>query len=134
MDIEKLKRKRQKNVQEQNALLKHGIKQEAIANPIFYPVVKAFLRSKGINLRSAIIYDCEANYPGMPTYFGRVATKDARFFEFEVDVSPDGTIVDSLWQETTHQIEVNPHKPGIGKTEGYLVLEVLKEVCRLQKV
>ena len=33
-----------------------------------------------------------------------------------------------IWKDITQEIEVNEHKPGIGKTWGYLAIDVLKEV------
>jgi len=132
MDIEKLKKKRQLNVQEQNALLKHSIQQEA-----FYwrqkgipEGLKKHLSDKGINFNECILLDYEQDFPGCSTDFGMVLTNKKQFFEFDLDLSSDRQKILKLyeWKDVTDKVEVNGHKPGTGASWGYLAIEILDEL------
>ncbi len=134
MDIEKLKNKRQLNVQEQNALHKHRIYQEASYwrnNGI--PVgLSSALTGKGLDTDKSIFLQYEQDFPGISTDEGTVLTPEGRFFEFEIDLNTKRTEVVEFYrlEDVTSKIEINRHKPGTGSTWGFLALEVISELNR----
>jgi hypothetical protein len=132
MDIDQLKRKRQKNVQEQIILERHKIYQEAVywrdkgvADP-----VRVFLEDKGINPETSIFIGYELYFPGMSSDFGIVLTEEHEFIEFELDLNKDRTRLMTVdwWQKITEEVEITNHKPGIGSTKWYIAIEVLDEL------
>ena len=132
MDIEKLKNKRQLNVQEQNALVKHGIASEAKfwrKHGVPTPLRKA-LEVKGIDIETSIFLDYEQDFPGLSTDEGTILTQDKEFFRFEIDLNKDRTkLIDFyLWENITTTVEVKKNKTGTGSTSGYLSLKVLSEL------
>ena len=132
MDIEKLRRKRQLNVQEQNALDKDGILNSATHwRGVGVPIgLQRFFKTKGIQPDTSIFLDYQQNFPGMGSDWGEVLTADGKFFSFEMDLSEDRTKIVELfeWADITETIEINESKPGTGATRGYLALEVLSEL------
>ncbi|WP_300433025.1 hypothetical protein [uncultured Thalassolituus sp.] len=134
MDIEYLKKKRQLNVQEQNALEKHRIYQEASywrKNGIPKGLTIA-LEEKGVDTAKSILLQYEQDFPGVSTDEGIILTPDARFYEFEMDLDENRSKVIELylWDDVTSKVEINEHKPGTGSTWGFLALEVLHELNR----
>lgn len=132
MDIERLKRKRQKNVQEQIILEKHEIYQEAVywrENGVAEPV-RIFLEGKGINPATSIFIRYDLYFPGMSSDSGIVLSKDHEFFEFELSLNKERTRLIEIdwWQKITDDVEVTNHKPGIGSTRWYIATEVLDEL------
>lgn len=132
MDIEKLKTKRQLNVQEQNALDKNRILEEASywrTNGIPIGLKKA-LEMKGVNTESCILLNYEQDFPGISTDVGIVLNPEGEFYEFEMDLNKDRSEILEffLWEEVTTKIEINDHKPGKGSTWGFLALEVITEL------
>ena len=132
MDIDKLKNKRQLNVQEQNVLEKNKIYNEALywrKNGI-PAALKNALEGKEINTTKSVFLEYEQDYPGISTDEGIVLTPEGEFFKFEMDLNKDRTKVIEFysWKNITKNIEVNGHKAGTGATWGYLSLEVLAEL------
>ena len=132
MDIEKLKNKRQLNVQEQNALDKYRIYREASywrKSGIPFGL-KSALEEKGIDTNKSIYLQYEQDFPGVSTDEGTVLTPEGRFYEFEMDLNAKRTEVVEfyLWEEITSKVEINEHKPGTGSTWGFLALEVISEL------
>ena len=132
MDIEKLKNKRQLNVQEQNALDKHRILSEATywrKNGIPTPL-RIALEKKGIEVEKSIFLNYEQDFPGISTDDGTVLTPNKEFFEFEMDLNKDRTQLIEFyrWENITSNVEVQKNKAGIGSTSGFLSLEVLSEL------
>jgi asparagine synthetase B (glutamine-hydrolysing) len=132
MDIEKLKRKRQLNVQEQNALMKHRILEEASywrTNGIPIGLQNA-LKDKGINTEKSIYLDYMQDFPGISTDEGIVLTQDGEFYNFDLDLNASRTELIEFyeWENITSKIEVNEHKPGTGATWGFLALKVIAEL------
>lgn len=132
MDIEKLKRKRQLNVQEQNALLKHSIVKEAIywrENGIPVGLQIAFA-GKGINTENCILLNYAQDFPGVSTDEGMALTPDGEFYEFEMDLNKTRTeIIDfHHWENVTSNIEINERKAGTGATWGFLALQAIAEL------
>lgn len=132
MDIEKLKNKRQLNVQEQNALDKHRIYLEANywRNNGIPTGLKIALEEKGIDTDNSIYLQYEQDFPGVSTDEGTVLTSEGRFYEFEMDLNVKRTEVVEfyLWEDITSKVEINEHKPGTGSTWGFLALEVVSEL------
>lgn len=132
MDIEILKTKRQLNVQEQNALEKHKIYQEALYwrnNGIPKPL-KLALEEKGIETEKSIFLEYEQDFPGISTDEGKVLTPEGEFYEFEMDLNKKRTKLIEFyrWENITSKVEIDEHKPGIGSTWGFLALQVLSEL------
>lgn len=134
MDIEKLVNKRQLNVQEQNALDKHRIYQEAsFWRSSGTPVgLNSALEEKGIDTSNSIYLQYQQDFPGVSTDEGIVLTPEGRFYEFEMDLNAKRTEVVEFfhWEDITSRVEVNEHKPGTGSTWGFLALEVISELNR----
>jgi len=132
MDINKLKKKSQLNVQEQNALNKHRILQEALywrENGI-PSVLKNIFEKNKINTEKSIYLEYEQDFPGICTDEGTIVTPEGEFYEFEADLNKERTKIIEFYflKNITSKIEVNKHKPGTGETWGYLALEALSEV------
>ncbi len=132
MDIKKLEKKRQVNVQEQNALEKHRINREA-SYWRSYGIpsgLKLVLEEKGIDVERSIYLQYEQNFPGVSTDEGTVLTPEGEFYEFEMDLNTEKTKVIELysWTNCTSNVEINEHKPGTGASWGFLALQVLSEL------
>jgi hypothetical protein len=129
MKEKKLKRQ---NVQEQLAKKKASILNEArywrehgIPKPL-----EAFLNGKGIEISKSIMLDYEQDYPGISTDEGIVLTAEGIFYEFSVDLNPDRTElleIDSFI-DISDRFDIDGQKKGVGKTYGFLALEVLQEL------
>ena len=132
MDIEKLKKKRQLNVQEQNTLDKFRIYREAsIWRNNGIPIgLKSALEEKGIDTDKCIFLHYAQDFPGVSTDEGTVLTPDGRFYEFEMDLNVNRTEVVEFyyWKDVTSKVDINEHKPGTGATWGFLALEVISEL------
>ncbi|HAS44009.1 MAG TPA: hypothetical protein DCS93_26260 [Microscillaceae bacterium] len=131
-DIKKFLGKRQFNVQEQVARKKQGIKRFAQywrQHDLPAPLMQ-LLASKNIDINTSILIEYDQDYPGRNTDEGIILTEEGKFFEFEADLDPDRTrlITLELWEDVSHRYEINGRKKGIGKTFGFLALEVLKEL------
>ena len=133
MDIAKLGKKRQLNVQEQNALLQASIRREAVHwREVGIPVaMHRFLLNQSIDPVSSIFFNYDQDFPGCSSDMGTVLTADGRFFEFEVDLNDDRSelVECHVWQDVTARIEINPRKPGTGASRGCLALRVLQELA-----
>lgn len=132
IDTTELRKKRRHNVQEQLALKKEVILNEAQywrKNGIPSPL-KSLIEQKGIDMDNAIILYYSQDFPGINTDVGLILTSDLHFYKFEVDLTPDRTQLIScdVFENVSHKYEVCAHKKGIGKTYGYLAIEVLKQL------
>ncbi len=132
MDIEKLNKKRQLNVQEQNALMKHRILQEALYwRKHGIPAgLRVALEGKGIDTEKSIYLNYEQDFPGLNTDEGTVLTPNGEFYEFEMDLNTNRTELVEFysWENITTSTEINGHKAGTGATWGFLALQVLAEL------
>ena len=131
-NIDKLKTQRRLNVQEQIAIRRDQIHSEAnywrthgIPNPL-----KLVFMEKGIDIDKSIMLDYEQDFPGISTDVGMVLTLDGNLYEFDADLNPNRTELIELYSFTqiSERFEINENKKGIGKTYGYLAIEVLKEL------
>lgn len=138
MDIERLKKKKQLNVQEQNAMLKDKLLNEARhwrENGI--PTgLESVLESKGIDCRTSIFLEYEQDFPGCSTDEGIVLTVDSHFFEFDIDLSSgrESLVEVYRFEDITEDYEISEHRPGTGATWGFLAIQVLSELNRCQPV
>ncbi len=136
-NINELKCQRGLNVQEQLILKKHDILLEATywrKNSIPSPLGKIFAE-KGIDINSSIILEYEQDYPGISTDEGIVLTNDKRFYKFDVDLNSNRSELVELYsfKDISDKFEVNGNKKGIGKTYGFLAMEVLEELNKEQE-
>ena len=132
MNVEKLKNQRRLNVQEQNLVKKDSILKEAKYwrnNGVPEPLKKVFKENK-IELDESIILEYEQNFPGLSTDEGIVLTPKGKFYEFDADLNNDRTELIELYSFTdiSNRFEIDEYKKGIGKTYGFLALEVLNEL------
>ena len=132
MNIEELENQRRLNVQEQITVKKDSILNEAKywrGNGIPEPLEKLF-KENGIEIDKSIIFEYEQDFPGISTDEGIVLTQDGKFYEFDADLNDDRTELIELYSfiDVSDRFEVNEHKNGIGKTYGFLAMEVLKEL------
>lgn len=134
-DISVLKKARQKNVQEQNALEKERITQCALSfreNGVLPQALRECFEQQGIDIKRSILIWHDTMPFGGPTeaYRGEWLTPDKRFFSYEIYLDPKDKYVTEIdiWEEISEQVEVSEHKPGTGKTSGWLAIEVLSEL------
>jgi hypothetical protein len=134
-DISIIKKKRQKSVQEQNALDKHSIKECAQRFRVSRDLPEALiecLEKQGIDTKSSILVWHDTMPFGGPTdaYRGEWVTPEKRFYSYEIylDSKNENVTEIDVWEEITDKVELNEHKPGTGKTSGWLCIEVLNEL------
>ena len=63
-------------------------------------------------------------------YRGTWLTNHLQFIDYEIYLDPkDEYLVEiDIWKNVTDQVEINPRKPGAGKSVGWLSIEVLEEM------
>ncbi|WP_020531063.1 hypothetical protein [Flexithrix dorotheae] len=143
-DIERLKRKSHLNVQEQIFLRKIRIKTTAEywRKKGVPKCFSDFLAQKGINTEKMMVFayneddDYQFSYNDFNenesrySDYGTILTEDKIFFDFEVEFNRDRTLLVKLnyLNDVTSNYEISQHKKGIGKTDGFLALEVLDEI------
>jgi len=140
--IERLQRRRQLNVSEQVMLRKY----EIYTSAEYYKLngipswALEILTQKQINTDKIIIYENREDHP----YYAEgcnetegcfydsitIVTEDKSFFTFEAELNKSRSIIVDFiyWKDTTSEFEISSHKKGIGKTDGFLALEVLEEL------
>jgi hypothetical protein len=132
MDIKYLKSKRQKSVQQQNAVLKHDIaccvENWLNGNKLPKPIEK-YLIENGITRENALLVE----YNGGPaqyqmSYSGLLITNDEEFIEFEFDLNVLETNIEHTESYGKVSIETSCHLHGVGKSFGCLSKEVLHEI------
>ena len=134
-DISILKKAKQKNVQEQNSLEKDRIKTCAIGfreNSNLPEVLIKCFENQGIDVKQAILlWHDRMPFGGLTdAYRGEWLTPERRFYKYEIYLDPKDKYVEEieLWEDITEQVEICEHKPGTGKTPGWLSIEVLDEL------
>jgi hypothetical protein len=132
MDIELLKRKRTKSVQDQNAISKYQIMSVAnwwnAGNRLPEPI-ESMIANSGITRESAVLVE-EHSGPECcaHSYSGCFLTMKNEFWSYEVDLNHQETEIEYLEQWLKIDVEVNQHQKGTGKSFGYLCTEVLSEI------
>jgi hypothetical protein len=132
MEISRLLRKRQLNVQEQNAIVEHKIRTTSLywrKNGLPQALVIAG-RVRGIDWGKSIILKLEIDFPGMPRLFGLLLSQNGRFVTFEVETDEQHQLpVDiEAWDDVTDEQNMKEHNLGIGAGYGALALKVLREL------
>ena len=134
-NIESLKKKKQKNVQEQNILDQHIICECTLNYRNTDPLPRALndlFEALGINLQRDILLWHDRMPCGATTtpYRGSWLTQDHRFIEYEVFLDSNDESVTSIeeWKDITDSVEISSHRQGTGKTHGLLCIEVLTEI------
>ncbi len=133
--LQRLQKRRQLNVQEQNALTRQKVLVYAQAfrahEAIFAWVRQALVESR-INPEEGILISA-SSVPcggGYEAGYAQWLTSDGRFYDFEVTLrlgTQALTSVDSV-VEVTGKTSVSRHERGSGKSLGALALEVLAEL------
>ena len=133
MNPEDLQRKRQLNVQEQNALRKHAI--VGFTRRLYDPkgefgwLVELCVARTGLTTRGVLVD--VASTPEQEGEFvsGLWLSQDQRFFDFEVMLPRqiEANPVVEKWEEVTQQTQTSEHLPGTGKSAGFLALEIRRE-------
>lgn len=132
MDIDRLLKKRQLNVQEQNALVAHRIMLTAkfwLARGI--PLaLKSHGESKGIKWSETVVLDLEIDFPGMPNLYGLLLTHAERFIAFEIDTDSTHGHVESViqWEDVSANQDYAPRKRGTGKGFAAIALQMRREL------
>ena len=131
-DVNRLKLQRRLNVQEQNILTKANLYSLALcwrASAFPTPILQLFEKNS-IDINTSIVLKYNQNFPGLSSEVGTLLTINKQFFSFEVDLTNDKKELLELvsFQEVTHRFEINSQKKGIGKTYGFIAIEVLNEL------
>ena len=134
MDIDKLKRKRQHNVEEQCALKRCDILNTALAYRSYAEYldwVRPVLKKSNLDPDDGILLSVAMTPCGggeEATYLDWL-TKDGQFYSIGATINRESG---ELWLETvknvTESTDVNCHLPGTGKSFGCLAYEVMKEL------
>lgn len=133
MDISRLSRKRQLNVQEQNALVEHRIyltasywRDNELPRALFEYGIK-----REITWDKSVILHLEKDFPGMPSLIGTILTDKGRFVEFELETDETHAQLRSveLWEDITEQQNFSTHNKGKGIGYGALALTVQSKLC-----
>jgi len=126
---------RKRNVQIQNSDVKQDIKscaQEFRANRNFPRALLDCFEALGIQFHRDILTSHDRMHFGglSEAYRGTWLTHQLQFIDYELFLDPkDKYLVEiDTWKNITDQIEVNPRKPGAGKSRGWLSIEVLEEL------
>ncbi len=130
--IARLTKQRRLNVQEQIAVKKDSVLKEAKYwrdNGVPEPLMKV-ITEYGIEIEKSLILEYEQDYPGLSTDEGMILTEEAKFYEFIADLNSDRTELIELYSfvDVSDRFEIEQHKKGIGKTYGFIAMEVLKEL------
>ncbi|NHN70162.1 hypothetical protein G7W60_20175 [Pseudomonas fluorescens] len=132
MDIDRLLKKRQLNVQEQNALVAHRLMLTAkvwLARGI--PLaLKTYGESKGIRWSETVVLDLEVDFPGMPSLYGLLLTHAERFIEFEIETDSTHRYVESViqWEDVSANQDYAPRKRGTGQGFAAIALQMRREI------
>ena len=132
-DIARLKSRRQLNVQEQNALAEHAIRQEASYwrdHPLPGVLYEAGSQ-RGIDWEHSIIINLDIDFPGMPALFGSLFSQDERFIRFAIDTDPLQEQLCSVeeWCDVTNEVNFSEHNRGIGAGFGAMMIRIRRQLC-----
>lgn len=135
LDINRLLKKRQLNVQEQNAVTAYKIAQTASAwrNRSIPACLAEYAESQGVAWSETIVLKLEIDFPGMPRLFGLLLTQTEHFIAFEIDTDITHRELQSVdrWEDVSAQQDYSVSKKGIGKGYGAIALEVRRQLLSL---
>lgn len=136
MDIDRLLKKRQLNVQEQIAVVANEI---AITARFWrdrgIPISLAeYAKRQGICWSKTIILELHVDFPGMPRLFGLLLTQTERFIAFELDTDITHRELETVdrWEDVTAQQDYSVSKKGIKKGYAAIALEVKRTLLGLR--
>ncbi|AFV00774.1 hypothetical protein [Simiduia agarivorans] len=131
MNIEQLRKIRNKNVQQQNELFYLEIKEIAKSfrsEPESYPWLMTLLSMKDLNPNQGLLVSCSSvPEQGGNQWMGTWLTKSQVFIEFDVmaDYQSGKLLEVDGWDVVNPAI--NAYNKGTGKSFGYLALQLLSE-------
>lgn len=132
MDIQRLLKKRQLNVQEQNALDAYRLERCALAwrNEGVPVALMECARARGVDWAATVVLQLEVDFPGMSSLFGLLLTQDERFIEFEIDTDPAHQRVESLecWQDVSDTLNHSTRNRGTGQGFAAIAKQVRRRV------
>ena len=133
-ELGRLRRHKQRNVQEQATLRKLEILVLALAcrrDPSFFPAaVSVVFKERGVDPASAVLTRLQRNLPGcVNAYRGQWLTRDRRFIDFDIDLHDDDLQVDvNAWVDVTQSTPVSAHERGQGPTWGHLCVAIMADL------
>lgn len=131
MNIEELRKIRNKNVQQQNMLTYLEMEREAECfrcQPKSYPWLLAVLEKFEKDPTGGLLISCTSvPEQGGMEWMGTWLTSDKQFFEFDVmaDYSSGELLEVDEWYE--YQPNISAHCKGTGKSDAYIALELLEK-------
>jgi hypothetical protein len=132
MEIDRLLKKRQLNVQEQNAVTAHRLTETArLWRDAAIPVALArFGERQGIDWSETVVLDLEVDFPGMPRLYGLILDQTERFIAFQIDTDSDHQHVEfvSQWENVSAHQNHTVSQRGTGKGFAVIALQVRREV------
>ena len=131
--IKRLKKKRQRNVQEQNALQEYGIKSEALywrAHALPKALIDAG-RERGIDWDLNIILDLNIDCIWLPPLSGALLSQTDQFISFEIDTDAQHQNILAVeeWSDVTHRQNLHMHNRGTGVGYGAMAMKIRQEIC-----
>jgi len=132
MQMDRLLKKRQLNVQEQNAVTAHRLMKTArFWRDAGVPDALArFGESQGIDWSETVVLDLEIDFPGMPRLFGLILNQAERFVAFQIETNDDHQLVEcvSQWEDVSAHQNYTVSQRGTGKGFAVIALQVRCEV------
>lgn len=132
MEIDRLLKRRQLNVQEQNAVTAHRLTETArFWRDAAIPVALArFGERQGIDWSETVVLDLEVDFPGMPRLYGLILDQTERFIAFQIDTDSDHQHVEfvSQWENVSAHQNHTVSQRGTGKGFAVIALQVRREV------
>ncbi|WP_236189157.1 hypothetical protein [Pseudomonas pharyngis] len=132
MDIERLRKKKQLNVQEQNAVVAHRLMLCASEwRKQGVPVALArYGESQGTDWSSSIVLELEIDFPGMPRLFGLLLDQNECFIAFEIDTDASHEHIESVdrWEDVSSMQNTSTSNPGTGKGFASIALDVKRQL------
>ncbi|MBI3728286.1 MAG: hypothetical protein HY254_08120 [Burkholderiales bacterium] len=132
-DIERLRKKRQRNVQEQNSLVEYGLRTEAIywREHALPKALRDEGLARGVDWDNSIILDLVRDFPGMPRLYGLLLSQDETFISFEIDTDKlHENIIDvEEWSDCSSMQNLNTHNRGTGMGWGAQAILIRRELC-----
>ena len=132
MNIERIQGKRQKSVQDQNAISKHAILQTVDwwkSGNKLPDLIEQMALNEGISRETAILVE-EGSGPICceHSYYGTFLTHTKEFWFYSLDLNDQETEIEYMEEWGKKDINTSPHNKGTGKSFGALSLEVLSEI------
>lgn len=132
MDIERVRRKRQKNVQEQTLLRREALLRTATfyrTNPDRIPLaLRQYALGQAIDWDRSIFLELNPNTCGGYWVSGVLLTQEHRFIEFDLPTNEDHSALDDsakvIWLDVSARTSVSRHLRGTGVSEGALALDI----------